>query len=255
MSHYAEVLRSEAVKLRSVRSTHWTLGLAVAFNVGFAVLLAIFLPDQLSVVDKASLDITRVSLGGIHLSQVAFGVLGTIVITSEYGTGMIRTTLSAVPQRRLLLAAKALVFTGFALIIGVGSSFTAFLVFQAALSDDALRAAVGDPGVLRALAGGGVFLTVLGLLGLGIGAIVRSSAGAVATLLSLLFVPPVLLELLPNSWRTTIGPYAPMEAGSQIFSLQRHADGLAPWAGLGVFSLYALAALVLGFVLINRRDA
>lgn len=255
LTRFVDVMRSELCKLRSVRSTYWTLGLAVAFNVGLAALLAIFLPGQLSADDKATLDTTRVSLGGIHLSQVAFGVMGVLVITSEYATGMIHATLSAVPQRRLLLAAKASVFATTALAVGVASCVVAYFVFQAALSDEDLRSGVGDPGVVRALISGGLFLTLLGLLGLGLGAIIRSSAGAIATLLSLLFVPPVLLELLPHPWKTMIGPYVPMQAGAQSFSLHGEAGALSPWAGLGVFGLYTVAALGVGFVSINRRDA
>ena len=255
MRLFADVARSELCKLLTVRSTYWTLGLAVMFNIGLAALLAIFLPDQLGAEDKATLDTTRVSLGGIHLSQVAFGVMGVLVITSEYGTGSIRPSLSAVPRRRLLLAAKAAVFATIALAVAGASCFAAYLAFQAAMSDELLRSDLADPGVVRALVGGALFLALLGLLGMGIGTIVRSSAGAIAGLMSLLFVPPVLLELLPPSWRTTIGPYVPMRAGSQIFSLHGETGALSAWAGLGVFGVYVTAALALAFVLINRRDA
>lgn len=224
-------------------------------TLGLAALLAIFLPDQLSAQDRASLDTTRVSLGGIHLSQVAFGVIGVLAITGEYATGTIRVSLAAVPRRRVFLAAKAAAFSMVALAVAVASCVAAYLVFQGALSDDGLRSGITDPGVLRALVGGGLFLALLGLLGLALGAIVRSGAGAIATLLSLLFVPPVLLELLPHSWKTTIGPYVPMQAGSQILSLRDDGSALSPWAGLGVFGLYVLAGIALAFVLINRRDA
>ena len=126
---------------------------------------------------------------------MAFAVLGVLVISSEYSTGMIRTTLSAVAQRRRVLAAKAVVFTVTALVVGMLASFPAHFVFQAFLSDDSLRSSIGDPGVLRAVTGGGLFLTVLGLfglgLGLGLGAIIRGSAGAIAAVLGLLFVPPI----------------------------------------------------------------
>lgn len=251
----AGVLRAELCKLLSVRSTYWTLGLAVLFNVGLAALLAIFLPDQLGARDKATLDTTRVSLGGIHLAQVAFGVMGVLLITSEYTTGSMRTSLSAVPRRWLLLGAKAGVFAAITLAVGAASCFAAFFAFQAAVSDDALRAELADPGAVRTVAGGALYLTLLGLMGLGIGAIVRSSAGAIAGLLSLLFVPPVLLELLPRSWQTTVGPYAPMQAGAQMYSGHSGSDALPPWVGLGVFGLYVIAALALAFVLIDRRDA
>lgn len=253
-SELADTLRAEFCKLRSVRSTYWTLFAALAFNLGFAALEAIFLPGQLSDNDKATLDAVRVSLGGSHLSQIAFGVLGVLVITSEYSTGMIRVTLAAVPRRRLLLGAKAIVFTAIA-STGVAASFGAYFVFQALLRGDSLRSSIGDPGVVRALIGGGLYLTVLGLLGLGLGVIIRSSAGAIAALFTVLFVPQVLVELLPQSWKTTIGPYVPMEAGSQIFSQHHEAGALGPWTGFGIFSLYAVVALIAAFTLIHRRDA
>jgi ABC-2 type transport system permease protein len=255
LSGFADILRSEFCKLRSVRSTFWTLLAAVVFNVALAALGAIFLPGALSAPEKATVDVTRLSLAGIHLSQIAFGVLGVVVITSEYGTGMIRATLSAVPQRRLLLAAKAIVFAVTALVVGILSSFAAYFVFQAFLSDNSLQSSIGDPGVLRAVTGGGLYLTVLGLLGLGLGAIIRSSAGAIATLFGLLFVPPILLQLLPRSWQTTIGPYMPMDAGSQIFIVHHQTGSLGAWTGFGLFCLYAAVALTVGVLLINHRDA
>lgn len=255
LSHFADVLRSELCKLYSVRSTYWTLLAAVVSNVGLAALLAMVLPGQLSAQDTATVDSTRVSLGGLHLSQIALGVLGVLVVTSEYGTGMIRSTLSAVPQRRLMLAAKTIVFAATALTVGVSSSFAAYFVFQAFLSGDGLRSSISDPAVLQAVIGGGLYLAVLGLCGLGLGAIVRSGAGAVATLFGVLFVPPILAELLPRSWKDTIKPFVPLEAGSQIFSVQHPAGALGAWSGFAVLCLYAGLALGVGFVLINRRDA
>lgn len=255
LSGFADILRSEFWKLRSVRSTYWTLFAAVVFNVGLAALEAVILPSHLSARDKANLDAVRISLGGIHLSQIAFGVLGVLVITSEYTTGMIRATLSAVPQRRLMLAAKAIVFTATALIVGIVASFAAFFIFQAFLSGNSLRSSIGDPNVLRAVIGGGLYLAVLGLLGLGLGAIIRVSAGAIAALFGLLFVPQLLSELLPQAWRDTIGPYFPMEAGSQVLSAHHEAGNLGAWSGFGVFCFYAAVALGIGFILITRRDA
>lgn len=255
LSSFVNILRSEFCKLRSVRSTFWTLFLAVVFNVGLAALLAIFLPGRLSAHEKASVDPIRLSLGGIHLSQVAFGVLGVLVITREYTTGMIRATLSAVPQRRVMLAAKTIVFAATALSVGIFASFAAYFVFQAFISGDSLRSSIGDPGVLRAVTGGGLYLAVLGLFGLGLGAIIRSSAGAIAALFGGLFVPQLLTELLPHSWKDAIGPYLPMQAGSQILALHHEAGALAAWPGFGVFCLYTVVALAAGFVLINHRDA
>jgi ABC-type transport system involved in multi-copper enzyme maturation permease subunit len=255
LAHLLNVMRSELCKLRSVRSTYWALLAALAFNVVLAALLAIFLPGQLSAHEKATLDTTRVSLGGMHLSQVAFGLLGVLVISSEYSTGTIRASLAAVPQRRLMLAAKTIVFALTALVVGIISCFAAYFAFQGLVSEDSLRMSLGDPGVVRAVIGGGLYLTALGLFGLGLGAITRSSAGAIATLLGLLFVPPILLELLPHSLKESLNPYVPMEAGSAVFSVHHDTGILRPWAGFGVFCLYVTIALGCAFVLIKRRDA
>jgi len=250
------VLRSEYCKLRTVRSTFWALFTAVASNVGVAALLAIFVSGRLTANQKATTDVVRLTLGGLHISQVAIGVLGVLVISSEYSTGMIRATLSAVPRRRLVLAAKTAVLTAVSLVIGIASSFAAYFTFQAMRSGNSLSAALGDPGVLRAVVGGGLYLGVIGLLGLGLGAIIRAPAGAIAALLGVMFVPPLLSDLLPNSWQTAIGPYLPLNAGGQIYIASRFdPNTLAPWTGLGVFCLYAAAALAIGVFLINHRDA
>jgi ABC-type transport system involved in multi-copper enzyme maturation permease subunit len=228
----------------------------VVSNVALAALLGILLPSYISSREQATIDSTRVSLGGLHLSQVAFGVLGVLVITSEYSTGMIRATLAAVPQRRLVLAAKAIVFAVTALIVGIASCLAAYLAFQAFLpAGDGMRTSLSDLGVLRAVTGAGLYLTVLGLLGLGLGAIIRSSAGAIATLLGLLFVPSLLAALLPQSWQDTITPYLPMNAGETIITVHHQAHTLQPWPGFGVFCLYGAAALTAGFILISHRDA
>ncbi|PZS32988.1 MAG: ABC transporter permease [Pseudonocardiales bacterium] len=254
--HVAEVLRSELCKLRSVPSTFWTIGAALVSNVVLAALVAAFVAPSLSAHDKATADGVRLALAGVHLSQIAFGVLGALLITSEYGTGMIRATFAAVPQRRLVLAAKTTVFAGTALILAVASSFAAYYSFQAFLPGTSLTPSITDPGVLRAVIGGGLYLTVLGLLGLGLGAIIRSSAGAIATLFGLLFVPTILISILPQPWQNIVGPYLPMNAGEQIYIAAHHEPHtLGSWTGFGVFCLYAALALAGGFALVNRRDA
>jgi ABC-type transport system involved in multi-copper enzyme maturation permease subunit len=253
---FAGVLRSEARKLGTVRSTFWILLAAIGFNVVTAALLGALLPGHLSPQQKATIDSVRVSLGGLHLSQIAVGLLGVLAVTSEYSSGMIRATLAAVPQRRLLLTAKALVLTATAAAAGIATCLAAYLVFQAFLpAGDAMRTTLADPGVLRAVTGAGLYLTVLGLLGFGLGTILRSSAGAVAILFGVLFVPTLLTALLPSSWQGTLGPYLPMNAGDAIYTVRPEAHALQPWAGFGVFCLYAAAALAAGFVLIGRRDA
>ncbi|MEV5530199.1 ABC transporter permease [Streptomyces prunicolor] len=256
VSSFVDVLKSEFLKLSSVRSTFWTLLSAVVFNVGLGAAVGAFVPNHLDADDKKTLDAIRLSLGGLHLSQIAIGVLGVLVMTSEYSTGMIRATFSAVPQRRTVLVAKTVVFSVTAIVVGIVSCFGAYFAYEAALSDSSMSSSLGDPGVLRALIGGGFYLAVLGLLGLGLGLVIRASAGAIAALFGLLFVPGILIDLLPGAWKDTVGPYLPMDAGSQIFiASARGQSTLGPWGGFGVFSLYAAVALVIGFALINRRDA
>jgi hypothetical protein len=248
-----DVLRSELCKIRSVRSTYWALLSTLAFNVAIAVLLAIFLPSQLSAHERATIDTTRVSLGGMHLSQVACGLLGVLVITSEYATGTIRATFAAVPRRHLVLAAKATVLAAALLGAGAVACLAAYLAFDVIVSGS-LRTSLGDPGVLRAVLGGALYLTALGLLGLALGAIIRSGAGAVAMLLGLLFVPSILVQLLPHSLGQELNGYVPMEAGSAIFSTHRGSGMLTPWAGFGVFCVYVVVALMTAFMMIGKRD-
>ena len=254
---FVNVLRAELAKVRTVRSSYAAVSAAFAANIGFAVLAAALIAPRLSAHDRASIDVVELALAGLHLSQIAFGVLGALVITSEYSTGMIRVTLAATPRRRVLLTAKALVLAGLTLITATASTFAAYLAFQAALPARTLTGtALSDPGIARAVAGGGLYLTVLALLGFGLGVVLRSSAAAIATLFGLLFVPPLLLELLPGSWKNIIGPYVPMESGSQVYiAAHRDAVALGPWTGFGVFCLYAATAVLAGLFLATRRDA
>ena len=254
---FVDLVRAELYKLRTVRSTYIAVLIAVASNIGFAVLAAAVIAPHLGASERARVDVVQLALAGLHLSQIAYGVLGALIITGEYGTGMIRTTLAAAPRRRTLLAAKAVVLTTITLITATASTFAAYLAFQATLPAGTLTGtSLSDPGVARAVIGGGLYLTVIALLGFGLGVVLRSSAGAIATLFGLLFVPPLLLELLPGSWKSTIGPYIPMESGNQVYVAVRHeAAALAPWTGFGVFCLYAVVAALAGFAVIVRRDA
>jgi len=172
------------------------------------------------------------------------------------GTYTIRATFTAIPRRRSVITAKAAVFTVATLAVGVTSCFAAFGLFQALLPvGDTLTANLADPGVARAVTGGGLYLGALGLLGLGLGVVLRSSAAAIATLFGMLFVPPILIELLPAGWQTTIGPYLPMHAGEQIFITGHQPGTLAPWTGYAVLCGYAVVALAIGYLLIRHRDA
>jgi ABC-2 type transport system permease protein len=252
------VLHSEWTKLRSVRSTYWILLAMVATTIGLGAILCTYYSlnyTTMSVADRAAFDPASYALSGLILAQLAVGVLGALFITSEYGTGMIHTTFAGVPQRRLVLGAKALVFTAVTLVTGVGSCLVAFFVSQAILSDHHLQTTISAPGVLRAVIGGGLYLAVLGLLSFGLGAIIRHTAGAIAAVFGLVLVLPGIAIFLPSSLSDTIGPYLPSTAGRAIFSIGHPAHTLAPWTGLAVFSAYAAAALLVAGVLVTRRDA
>jgi ABC-type transport system involved in multi-copper enzyme maturation permease subunit len=253
-----DVVRSELTKFWTVRSTYATL--AAAFVAAAAlgpVQCALYASKYPNVTahEKAKFSPVPLSLNGVQLAQLAIGVLGVLLISSEYATGLIRATLAAVPQRRVVLAAKAIIFTVTTLVVSEVACFIAFFVGQAFLSQKHLQAHIGDPGVLRAVIGGGLYLAVLGLLALGLGTAIRYSAGAIATLLGLLFVLPGIAGALPQDWQNTINQYLPSNAGQQIFAIQIKPYTLQPWAGLGVFCIYAAVALLAGTILLQRRDA
>ena len=253
-----DLLRSEWTKLRSVPSTSWTLLVAAVATIGLGALFCVIYVSRYgkpSPFHRVTFDPTSYSLSGIMLAQLAVAVLGVLVISSEYSTGMIRTTLTAVPQRRTLFAAKALVFTATILVIGIASCFGAFFLGQAVLSGHHLETTIGSPGVLRAVVGAGLYLGVLGLLSLGLGALLRSTAGAIAAVVGLVLVLPGLAAALPPSWANAIDKYLPSNAGQAIFHVHTQAHMLSPWAGFAVFCAYAAAALVGAGYLLHRRDA
>ncbi|MEA2445164.1 MAG: type transport system permease protein [Thermoleophilales bacterium] len=253
-----DVVRSEFTKFRSVRSTYATL--IVAFVAAAAlgpVQCALFASKwpNVEAEEKVNFSAAHLSLNGIQLAQLAIGVLGVLLISSEYTTGMVRATLAAVPQRRTVLAAKALVFTVVTLIVSEIACFIAFFAGQAFLSSKHLETHLSDPGVLRAVIGGGLYLGVLGLLALGLGTVVRHSAGAIASLFGILFVLPGIAAALPRATQDAVNQYLPNNAGQQIFALRIEPHTLQPWAGLGVFCIYAAIALAAGAILLKRRDA
>ncbi|HEY2042140.1 MAG TPA: hypothetical protein VGH11_05630 [Jatrophihabitans sp.] len=253
---FSNVLLSEWTKLRSVRSTYWTALVAVLASVGLGALICARTAYNIKRGDQGldGFDPTLTSLNGFYLAQVAIGALGVLTISSEYGTGMIRATLGAVPQRRAMLAAKGLVFAAATLIAGELMSFISFGLGQALLSGAHAGTSLSNPTALRATIGGGLYLTVIGLLGFGLGALIRHTAGALSAFFGVLFALSAITDLLPTSWRNDVIKYMPANAGSQILTAQRGHDALAPWAGLGVLALYAAAAIAAATILIQLRD-
>jgi ABC-2 type transport system permease protein len=198
---------------------------------------------------------TEVSLFGLILGQLVIAVLGALTITSEYSTGMIRTSLSVMPRRGVWLGAKATVFGMVALVTGLVTSFVSYFLGQAILSTQHINSTLGQPGVLRAVVGGGLFLAVCGLLSFGLGALLRHTAGAITASIALLFVLFVLTGFLPESWANDIDKWLPFNAGSAIWQHASASSLFSPWTGFGLFCGYAAIALAGGLILFRRRDA
>ena len=254
----ARVLLSEWIKLRSLRSTLFALLAVVALTVGLGVLISALRANdfnQNGFHPGPHFDRTLVSLRGIYLAQLPIGVLGVLLITGEYATGMIRATVAAVPKRLPVLWAKALVFTVVAFVVGGIASLAAFLGGQAMLHSAHEGVALGSPGAARAVLGGALYLTVVGLLGVGLGFLLRNTAGAIATLFGLLLVLPVLAAALPTSLYNDMFRYLPMVAGTQVMTTVPDSTLLTPWHGIGVFFLYAVAAIGGGAFVFRHRDA
>jgi len=258
---FLDVMRSEWTKIRTVRSTFWTLLAAAVAMIGISVIASEVVVHQWSTLkpeDKVGFSAIELALAGAFFAQLAIGVLGVLVITTEYGTGMIRATFAAVPQRRIVLGAKALVFFLVSLAVGLVSSFVAFFTSQLILgtySAEKLNASISDPGALRAVLGAGVFLALMGLLGMAVGALLRRSAGAITALFGLVFFLPGLMELLPHSIKDNVNKFLPSNAGSAIYRQVSGPDVLSPGAGLLVLLAYALCALAVAGVVVQRRDS
>jgi ABC-2 type transport system permease protein len=250
------VFLSESTKLRSVRSTKWSLLAAFVFTIGIPSVAAAVVSHHwphMNAHDRADFHPLDVSLAGVQLAQLAIGVLGVLVITAEYSTGMIRASMSAAPKRLPVLWGKGVVYALVTFALMTPAVVIAFFASQAILSGRHIDIAFTAPGVPRAVIGAGLYLTVIGLFGLGLGAIVRNTAGGIATFAGLMFVLPPLMNVLPTSWNSAASPYLPLQAGEALLALQR-GNQLAPWVGFAVLCAYAAASLAIAAVLLVRRD-
>ena len=258
----ARVALSEWTKLRTLRSTRYALLAGFAMTIVFAVLPAIVNAsrwNRMSLTEKLGFHPLETSLIGVSFAQLAIGVLGVLIVTGEYSTGMIRSTFTAVPKRLPVLWAKVGVFGAVTLALAVPATLIAFFSAQAILAGHSVNGhtialSISDPGVARAVVGGALYLTVVGLFGLGLGAIIRNTAGGIAALVAVLFVLPPLMNVLPSSWNNTISPYLPSNAGRAIMSTTPHIGTLSPWTGLALFAGYAAAAIAVAAVLLRHRD-
>ncbi|MGA7418516.1 MAG: ABC transporter permease [Acidimicrobiales bacterium] len=260
--HWQGVIRSEWTKMRSVRSTTWSLIVMFILSVGIGILATATEASRwshASLKDRILFDPTSLSLTGLLFGQLCIGVLGVIVMSSEYGTGTIRATLAAIPNRRLVLAAKAGVFTALALVIGEIISFLSFYIGQGFLSGSAPQATLGQPGVLRAVIGGGLYIAVLGLFALGLATIIRHTAGAITAFATVLLILPLISQALPSSINDVVARYLPANIGVVMMTVhsgfRSDAPMFTPWVGFAVLCGYAAAALLVGGWLMSRRDA
>jgi ABC-2 type transport system permease protein len=254
----ARVLRSEWTKLRTQPSTLWSLLSAVVLIIGFGVLYS-FLREARpphGAAAIASFDPASVSLSGVQLAQIAVGVLGVLLITSEYASGLIRASFAAVPRRLPVLWGKATLLAAATLAVCVPAALITFLAGQSILGRQHLATSLGQPGVTRAVIGSALYLAVAGLLGLGLGGLLRSTAGGISALFGLLFAVPLVASFLPGTWADEVGKFLPGAAGQAVTSVYPDpATSLAPWTGFGVFCLYAVVVLGLAAQRMRRGDA
>jgi ABC-2 type transport system permease protein len=259
---FVNLMRAEWTKIRSVRSTVWTLAAFIVVTIGITALLTWLTESHWTGPHAADRDATILAdpvgfiMGaGVGLGQLAICVLGALVITSEYSTGVIRASLLAVPRRIPVLAAKAAVFAVLVLVVTEIVAFCSFFIGSAIMHAH-VAVSLSDSGVARAVAGAGLYLTVLGLFALSIGTLIRHTAGAISAVIGIVLVLPILSGLLPGNWGAHINAYLPEQAGTLITHTHEvSGDLLSPWQGFGVLCLWAALLFAAGALLLQRRDA
>jgi ABC-2 type transport system permease protein len=241
VNRFADVLRSEWTKIRTVRSTWWSLAAALFVTLGSTALVC-------------GVNIPENTLIGIVYGQVAIAVLGVLTIGGEYSSGMIRTSFLAVPDRLRLLAAKLTVFAALAFVAAETFAVSSFVLGQAIWATKDAAPSLRDPGVARAVFGAGLLLTASGVFAFAIGALVRSTAAGITLAVTGLFIAPQFSRGLPGEWGQTVSAYFLSNAAEQLLDVTPDNDGLPPWIGLAVFCLYIAAGLALAAVTTRRRD-
>lgn len=270
-----QLLRSEWTKLRSVRSTMWTLGVTVVVVIGIGALASWVTARQWKtggLGDHFNFDPTARSLAGLFFGEIAIGVLGVLAMSAEYSSGTIRATFAAAPRRPLVVVCKAAVFAVVTLIVSEVITFVTFFIGQALMKGAAAysqggvlvalpTASLGQPGVARAVAGAGLVLSLAGLFALSLATIIRHTAGAIAAYVASLLVLPLIFQAFPTSVQHAVLRYLPLVIAENMASTRptRAAFGGAPvfsaWVGFGIFAGYVVALFVIGTVLMVRKDA
>ncbi|MEU3604856.1 ABC transporter permease [Streptomyces sp. NPDC035033] len=259
MAAVPAVLQSEWTKIRTVSSTVWTLASALLVTVAMGAALSALLSstfDDLSEVERATFDPTFVSFSGMVLGQLAMVVFGVLVVGTEYSSGMIRTSLAAVPQRATFLFSKVAVAGTLALLVGLVTSFLSFFLGQALLGEH--RTTIGADNVLRAVVGGGIYMGLIAVFSMGVAAMLRSTVLSLGILVPFFFLISQILSAVPKA--KEVARYFPDQAGSKIMQVVPDALGsekapYGPWGGLGIMLLWVAASLLGGYLVLKRRDA
>ncbi|MBH1933710.1 ABC transporter permease [Streptomyces sp. AV19] len=256
MAVVTQVLRSEWTKIKSVRSTVWTLGTGFLVTVALGVLISALVNskfDDMSVAERMTFDPTFVSFAGMGLGQLALIVFGVLVVSNEYSTGMIRTSLAAVPQRGTFLFSKIAIAAALALVVGMATSFLSFFAGQAMLGGH--RASLGDPGVARAVVGGGLYMALIAVFSMGVATMVRGPMLALGILMPFFFLISNILAAVSATEK--VAQYLPDQAGQKVMKVVLADDKApyGPWGGFGIMVLWVAAALVGGYLVLKRRDA
>ena len=259
MAVASAVLQSEWTKIRTVSSTVWTLASALLVTVAMSAALCALLNstfDDLSQAEQLTFDPTFVSFSGMILGQLAMVVFGVLVVGTEYSSGMIRTSLAAVPQRATFLFSKIAVAGGLALLVGLVTSFLSFFLGQALLGEH--RASIGDDNVLRAVIGAGLYMCLIALFSMGVAAMLRSSMLSLGILVPFFFLISQILSAVPKA--KEVAKYFPDQAGAKIMQVVPDAMNseeapYGPWGGLGIMLIWVVAALAGGYLVMKKRDA
>ncbi len=256
---FARVLRSEWIKLRSLRSTVWSFAIVVAVSVGLAVLMGLGIPAATGNVPAAEQTsiVLQASTFGVFFGQLIIAVLGVLVISGEYSTGMIRSTLTAVPRRLPALWAKAVVLFVSSYLVGIVASVLAFIAGSPILASKGYHATLFDGNVIMPILGGALYLAIVSVFALGLGAVLRASAGGIAAALGLILLLPIVFTIAPLQWMHDLAPYLMMNAGLASFGLHGFAGStsLETWQQMLIVAAWGVASLAAGAILLKRRDA
>lgn len=254
---FANVIRSEFIKFRSLRSTWITYVVALLIADGLGVLVAALRGNDIHNHGGAEgIDPVAFTLHGIFLAQLAIGVIGVLYVTGEYATGSIRSSMTAVPRRVPVLLGKTVVLGSVTAVLSLVMTFVAFFAGQAVLATWGLNVSLGHTGALRAVTGSALYLVCVALMALGLGFALRNTGGAIATLFGVILVLPLIVESLPTSWQSNISKYLPLNIADHMISTRYDVGTHALSNGIGAIMLvlYAVIALAIGFAVLKRRD-